>query len=81
MSTEITEQEKEQIQKQAKSILDNFAKALERVKVSSSVVERENDRRQELDGTIPDREFREIMMKNALKTKDDCIEAERGAWI
>jgi len=80
MSSEIDDKEKELIQKQAKLILDRFAKALERVQVHSSSVERPEDRRQEGSGKNPDPKFKEIMMKNAPHVKEDCIEAERGSW-
>lgn len=72
--------EKEQIKAQAKKILENFARALEKVKITEAKVERQEDRRQELIGKNPDPEFRAVMFKNAPNTKDDCIEAERGSW-
>jgi len=73
---------KEEIKKQAKRIMDSFARALDKVKVEETRVERDEDRRQEGDGCVEaDSDFKKIMFKNAPKTKDDCIEAERGEWI
>ena len=68
------------IKKQAKRILDSFAKALDKVKVEESKVERPEDRRIEEEGLEGDKDFREIMFSNAGKTKGDCIEAEKGEW-
>lgn len=71
-----------EIKKQAKKIIDNFASALESVKVEGEeFVEREEDRRKETpEEEKTDSEFRKIILKNAPKTKDDCILAEKGKW-
>ena len=76
------EQEKlEEIRKEAKRILDKFAKALERVeKIPDSFVERKKDRRQEKEGEKPDSDFQKIFFENAPAVKKDCIQAERGKW-
>lgn len=70
---------KEEIQQQAKDILDRFSKALEKVNVEETKVEREEDRRKE--GKEKAFIDNRIMFSNAPKTKDNCIEAEKGAWV
>jgi len=69
------------IQKQAKKIMDNFVKALEKVKVQETKVERDVDRRDEGGGGERDSDFRKIMFKNAPDVKDDCIVGEKGGWV
>lgn len=60
----------EDIKKQAKKIMDDFAAALEKSKVKEETVfiEREKDRRQAKD-EVCDNEFRETMFKN-FRNKD-----------
>ena len=71
----------QEIKKQAKQILDKFAKALSKIKkVPESFVEREEDRRKEGEGKKGDEEFRKTFFENAPSTKGDCIQAERGKW-
>lgn len=72
---------KEEINKQAKKIMDDFASALEKagVKEETVFVEREKDRREEKDEAC-DSEFREIMLENAPSKKDDFLIAEKGEW-
>lgn len=76
------EKDKEKILKDAKRIIDNFYNALASVEKGApeSRVERDECERAEGEGEEPDKEFREIMFKNAPKTKNECIEAEKGAW-
>ncbi len=76
--------EQEEIKKQAKKIMDDFAKALEKSKVKEETVflERDEDRRQEKDEAC-DNDFREIMLENAEKIdarKEDFIVGEKGGW-
>jgi Asp-tRNA(Asn)/Glu-tRNA(Gln) amidotransferase C subunit len=73
--------DKEEIKRQAKEIMDNFARALAKVKVVEGKVERKEDRREEKEGEEADSDFRKIMFENAPKTKDGCIEAEKGEWL
>lgn len=77
----VTEEEKKEILKQAKKIMDNFHEALSEVeKLEESRVERDECERVEREGEKPDSEFRKIMFQNAPQVKDECIEAERGKW-
>ena len=81
----------ETIKKEAKKILEKFAKALAGVnrmetKVSLTshpsfnYVERDEDRRIEGDGKVGDSEFRKIFFENAPDVEKDCIKAEKGGW-
>lgn len=75
------EKREEEIKREAKLILDKFAKALEKIKTEESFVEREEDRRKETEQEEkPDPEFRKIFFENAPAAKKECIEAERGKW-
>ncbi len=73
---------KEEILKQAKQIIDNFHSALKDVeKLEETKVERDECERVENEGEEPDKEFRKIFFENAPKTKNECIEAEKGKWL
>ena len=70
-----------EILKQAKKIMDNFHEAMKDVeKLEESRVERDECEREEKGGWKTDSEFRKVMFKNPPKTKDECIEAEKGKW-
>lgn len=74
--------EKDEILEQAKGIIDSFHNALKDVEKLEEVrVERKECERSEGEGENGNSEFREIMFKNSPRTKDDCIEAERGKWV
>lgn len=71
----------EQIRKQAKAIMDEFIAALEKVPEAEFTIGFERE-----DGVRPpakcqsDPEFKQRMLKNAPKVKDDCIVAEKKQW-
>jgi len=73
--------DREQIRKQAKEILDKFSRALEKVSVEETRVEREEDRREEKEGEEGNSDFRKIMFENAPKRKGEFLEAEKGGWL
>lgn len=80
-----SEKKEEQLKEEAKSILEKFAKALDKVEeVPDSFVEREEDRREEKQNNKKeeksDSEFRKIFFKNAPSVKEDCLQAEKGKW-
>jgi len=78
----ISEQEKKQIQKQAKDIVEAFSKKLSKIK-SADVkfdIEREEGERKEGEGRCDDGFSREIMFKNAPDKNSDSIIAEKGKW-
>lgn len=70
-----------EIKLQARKIMDSFAKALENISTEETKVERDKDRREEKEGEISDKKFREIFFENAPNSEDDCIIAERGEWV
>jgi len=79
--------DKEQIQKQAKQLLDKFASALEKVEKEineESYVDREEFERvesisksQDLEG---DNSFKQKLLQNAPQHDDDFIIVEKGSW-
>lgn len=76
------ENKKEEIRKQAKAILANFAKSLGKIKFRE-----EENKKKELGGfreegapLHPDEDFRKRMFDNASEKNEDCIIAERAKW-
>ena len=79
----VSEKEKEEIQKNAKKLLDNFARKLEKIKTKeghfkSSVSE--TGLREEGTGWNTDEDFRSITLSNAPFVEDDFLVAEKGGW-
>lgn len=77
----VSEKEKQEISKQAKEIMDNFSKKLEKVKshVEQSFVERKEFERTE-GNKIPQEIDRKIMFENAPEKNKDFIIAEKKTW-
>jgi len=74
---------KELIEKQAKEILDKFAKALEKVEKEpqiESFVDREEFERQEKEGVCCDDTFKKRILENSPNHDDDFVIAETGGW-
>lgn len=71
-----------QIQKQAKQILDNFAKSLEKVKISPSKEKQETGGfREESKNPEPsNEEFKKRIFSNAAETDGDFLIAEKKKW-
>ena len=78
----LEEKKEERIRKEARSILDKFAKALEKVETKESFVERKESFRKERGegGDEPDESFRQIFFQNAPEVNNDCIQSEKGKW-
>ncbi|MBU2104809.1 MAG: hypothetical protein KKF67_03480 [Nanoarchaeota archaeon] len=84
----VTDNEKEEIKKQAKKILDDFSKELSKAgkSVGESLIERGGGERIEDSGKCDDNFSREIMFENAPDTlkgtskNKDFIIAERKEW-
>jgi len=77
----VSDKEKQEIKKQAKKLMDDFARSLERLpKLKENPVERKAQTREEKEPAKPDPEFRKILFENAPEKKDDCIVAEKGGW-
>jgi len=72
----------DRIKKEAKQILDKFAKAL--AKVDSEKVEigvdRDEFERKEGEGEECEKDFKQKMLENAPNHDDDFVIAERGSW-
>jgi|TARA_B100001964_G_C14213002_1_gene591365 hypothetical protein len=77
---EVSEKEKEQIRKDSKKLLNEFASKLSKIKAPESHFENETGIREEGDGWNTDPEFRSTTLSNAPFVKDDAIVAEKGAW-
>ena len=78
----INEEEQEKIRKEAKAIMDNFAKALERVEKEIGddfSVKRKFQTRKETRAQSK-KEFRNIFFENAHSKSSDYIKAEKGKW-
>lgn len=76
----VSEQEKEEIRKNSKKIMDEFATKLEKIKVEESHLEKGNGLREEGDGWKTDEEFRSTSFCNAPDTSDNFFVAEKGEW-
>lgn len=78
----VSEQEKEEIKKEAKHLMDKFAKALEKVEkelVEQVGVKREKQLREEkIAGS--DVEFKKLFFKNVPEKEENFVKAERGKW-
>lgn len=78
----VSEKEKGEIKKQAKSIMDNFSKKLSKIdkKMEEPLIERDRGEREEGEFDKSDSDFRKIMFKNAPKKNRDFIIGERKGW-
>ena len=76
----VTEQEKKEIQENAKKIMDEFASKLEKVTVSEEHFSVNDGLRSEGEPWKTNEEFRSTMFSNAPNVEDDAIVAEKGAW-
>ncbi len=80
---EVSEKEKEEIRKESKNLLNEFASELSKIKTSTLIKEQEENvsgTREEGDGWNTDSEFRSITLSNAPFVEDDSIVAEKGGW-
>jgi len=77
----VSEKEKEEIRKQAKSILESFSSKLSKVDYKSKELEiiRKAGVREEGEN-VQEEISREIMFKNAPNKKGDFIVAEKKKW-
>lgn len=78
---EVTKEEKDQIRKESKSLLTEFASKLEKIKITKTAHhENSNGTRKEGTGWKTDQEFLSTSLSNAPLTEDNFIIAEKGAW-
>ena len=77
----MTEEQKEKIRKEAKLLLDNFAKTIDKVKVSKKTkASVAGGFREERNSIKNDEKFRSIMFANAPNIEGDNIIAEKKSW-
>ncbi len=76
----VLEEEKEEIRKNAKRIMDEFGVKLEKISVKEKHFEVNDGMRDEGDGWETREEFRSTMFCNALEVDGDFILAEKGGW-
>jgi len=81
----VSEQEKQDIQKQAKRLLSEFSEKLEKIKLKEHKAGFESafnkqGIRKEKDGWRTDADFKDLMMNNAPFAEDNFIIAEKGEW-
>lgn len=78
----VSEEEKQEIKKQAKSIMDSFSKKLSNInkKISESLIERDQGEREEIGVVEGNEEFRKIMFDNAPEKNNDFIIGEKKGW-
>ncbi len=76
----VSEQEKEDIKKQAKGIMDSFSRKLSKIKdIPELVIERAECERDEGNGKCQEID-REVMFANAPNKNKDFILAEKKKW-
>lgn len=78
----VSEEEKEEIRKEAKSIMDDFSLKLGKIKrdIKEPFIEREDFERTEGEGSNPDDDFRKRFFENAPNKNSDFILAEKKGW-
>ncbi len=76
----VSDEEKEEIKKDAKNLLDEFSAKLEKISIKDVKEEVGENLRIEGDGWKPNEEFREEMFENAPLVEDGLIIAEKGGW-
>jgi Asp-tRNA(Asn)/Glu-tRNA(Gln) amidotransferase C subunit len=78
----VSETERENIKKEAKAIMDNFSKKLERInkKTEEPIIERDECERQEAQGKESDEMFRKAILNNAPEKNNDFVIGEKGGW-
>ncbi|MCK5449411.1 hypothetical protein KAI32_00945 [Candidatus Pacearchaeota archaeon] len=77
---EITDKEMEDIKRDAKKLLDEFASKLSKIKASEGHFENGDGFREEGDGWNTDSDFKDLMFLNAPFVEEDLIVAEKGGW-
>ena len=77
---EVSEKEREQIRKDSKKLLNEFAGKLSQIKAPEGHFENGSGLRDEGDGWNSDSDFMNIMFANAPFVEKDSIIAEKGGW-
>ncbi|MDO8516972.1 MAG: hypothetical protein Q7S33_02500 [Nanoarchaeota archaeon] len=76
----VSDKEKEEIKKQAKELLEDFSRKIEKIDVKEEFFEKGEGLRDEGDGWNTNDEFRNIMFANAPFVDDEFLVAEKGGW-
>jgi len=78
----VTDEEKEEIKRQAKSIIDDFSLKLEKIgkKTNEFFIERDKCFREEREPKNCDVDFRKRMFDNAPNKNENFIIAEKKKW-
>lgn len=77
---EVSEEEKEEIRKNSKNLMNEFASKLSKIKSKESHFENNSGFRQEGEPWETPQDFRDLTLLNAPFVEDDFIIAEKGAW-
>lgn len=77
---EVTNKEKEDIKKDVRHLLNEFASKLERTKYPKLNPKKAGELRSEGSGWKTDQDFRDLMFLNAPFVEDNLIIAEKGKW-
>jgi len=77
---EVTQEEKNQIKQEAKSLLTEFATKLQKIKAKEGHFENNLGTREEGSGWKTDEEFRSTTLSNTPFVEDSFLVAEKGAW-
>ncbi len=77
---EVSEKEKEEIRRDSKKLLNEFASKLSKIKASDDHFGNTAGTRDEGDGWNTDPEFRDLTFLNAPFVEADSIVAEKGGW-
>lgn len=76
----LSEQDKQEIKKQARELLVEFNKKLSDIKGELQEEFESKEARKEGDGWNSDANFKEAILQNAPFVKDDFIVGEKGGW-
>ena len=76
----VAKKEKQQIQKDSKKLLNEFASKLSKIKAPEDHFENNSGTREEGSGWETDPEFRSTTFSNAPFVEENSIVAEKGGW-
>lgn len=76
----VSEEEKEEIKKNAKNLLDEFSSKISKINTFEPKPDTKENLRKEETGWQTEPKFQEIMLDNAPVVENGLIIAEKGAW-
>ena len=77
---EVSEEEREEIRKNSKVLMDEFAVKLSKIKAKDWHFENDDGFREEGEAWNTPEEFRDLTFLNAPFVEDEFIVAEKGSW-